>query len=122
MTQPIVHYEITVQDGKKLHNFYADLLEWKFDATSMPSYEMIDGKQGTDFGINAGTYRIEPGGDQPGIRIHANVDSAGAYMAKVEGLGAKAIVPSMELPGAGIKIGLFADPESNVVGAVETPA
>ena len=88
----------------------------------MPNYEMIDGKQGTDFGINAGTYQIEPGGDQPGIRIYANVDSAGAYVTKVEGLGAKGIVPPMELPGAGIKIGLFADPEGDVVGAVETPA
>ena len=58
----------------------------------------------------------------PAIRIYANVDSAGAYMTKVEGLGAKGIVPPMELPGAGIKIGLFADPEGNVVGAVETPA
>ena len=88
----------------------------------MPSYEMIDGKQAADFGINAGIYQIEPGGDQPGIRIYANVDSAEAYMAKVEGLGAKVIVPPMELPGAGIKIGLFADPEGNVVGVIETLA
>ena len=88
----------------------------------MPSYEMIHGKQGADFGISAAIYLIEPGGDQPGIRIYANVDSAEAYMAKVEGLGAKVIVPPMELPGAGIKIGLFADPEGNLVGVVETLA
>jgi predicted enzyme related to lactoylglutathione lyase len=120
MTQPIVHYAIAAKDGKKLHSFYESLLGWKFDATPMPSYEMIDGKQGADFGINGGIYQVEPGDDQPGIRIYANVDSAEAYMAKVEGLGGKVIVPSMEPPGAGIKIGLFADPEDNVVGVVET--
>ena len=122
MTQPIVHYEIGAQDGKKLHTFYTDLLGWKLDATPLPSYEIIDGKRGADFGINAAIYQIEPGGDPPCTRIYANVDSAAAYMAKVEGLGGKVIVPSMELPGAGIKIDFFAHPEGNVVGVVETLA
>ncbi len=122
MTQPIVPYEIAAQDGKKRHTFRADPLGWKFDATPLPIYGIIDGKRGADFGINAAIYQIEPGGDQPGIRIYANVDSAEAYMAKVEGLGGKVIVPPMELSGAGIKIGFFAHPEGNVVGVVETPA
>jgi hypothetical protein len=122
MTQPIMPYQIAARDGKKRHTIQADLLGWKFDAMPLPSYEIIDGKRSADFGINAAIYQIEPGGEQPGIRIYANVDSTEAYMAKAEGLGGKVIVPPMELPGAGIKIGFFAHPEGNVVGVVETLA
>ncbi len=120
MPQPIVHYEIAAKDSKKLKGFYEGMFGWKFEPAPLPGYDMIEGKQGAEFGINGGLYQIEEAGDQPGVRIYANVDSADAYMAKVEGLGGKVIAPPMAPPGAGIKIGVFADPEGNVVGVVET--
>ena len=56
--------------------------------------------------------------DSPGVRLYANVDDADAYMARVEALGGKIIAPAREIPGAGIKTGVFSDPEGNVIGVV----
>ena len=121
MPQPIVHFEIAAKDADRLKAFYADLLGWKITAFEGPMsfYSQIDGKQGAEFGIDGGLYRVS-GDDTAGVRVYANVDSADAYAAKVEGLGGKVIVQPNEVPGAGIKIALFLDPEGNAIGVVET--
>ena len=121
MPKPIVHYEIAAKDAKKLEGFYEALFGWKVVHDAMPNYGRIDGKQGADFGIDGGIYQVE-GQDPAGVRIYANVDDAEAYLAKVAGLGGTVVVPANEVPGAGIKIGIFADPEGNVAGVVETLA
>jgi predicted enzyme related to lactoylglutathione lyase len=64
-------------------------------------------------------YPVTQDGDIPGVRIYANVDSADDYAAKVEGLGAKVIVPPT-VEGAGIRIAMFLDPGNNPAGCVET--
>ena len=102
MPQPIVHYEIAAKDAKKLEAFYEGLFGWKFAPAPQPNYSMIDGKQGAGFGID--------------------VEDAAASMAKVSGLGGTVVVPANEVPGGGIKIGIFTDPEGNVAGVVETLA
>ena len=115
MPQPIVHYEIAAKDAKKLEAFYEGLFGWKMKPAPQPNYSMIDGKQGAEFGI----YQVE-GQDPAGVRMYANVDDAEAYMAKVAGLGGTVIKPAFAVPGGGIKIGIFTDPEGNVAGVVET--
>ncbi len=119
MPQPIVHYEIAAKDSKKLQGFYEGLFGWTFAPAPQPNYNMINGKQGAEFGIDGGIYQVE-GQDPAGVRLYANVDDAEAYMAKVAGLGGTVVVPAMEVPGGGIKIGVFTDPEGNVAGVVET--
>ena len=121
MPQPIVHYEIAAKDAKKLEAFYKGLFGWKMSPAPQPNYNMIDGKQGADFGIDGGIYQVE-GQDPAGVRMYANVDDAEAYMAKVAGLGGTVIAPAFDVPGGGIKIGIFTDPEGNVAGVVETLA
>ena len=121
MPQPIVHYEIAAKDAKKLEAFYEALFGWKMAPAPQPNYSMIDGKQGADFGIDGGIYQVE-GQDPSGVRMYANVDDAEAYLAKVAGLGGSVVFAAMEVPGAGIKIGVFTDPEGNVAGVVETLA
>ena len=122
MPQPIVHYEIAAKDIGKLKPFYEGLLGWKITSFGGPvaEYEAIDGKQGAEFGIDGGMYPVSQADDTPGVRLYANVDSADAYAAKVEGLGGTIIVQPVEVPGGGIKIALFRDPEGNTIGVVET--
>jgi predicted enzyme related to lactoylglutathione lyase len=117
----VVPYEIAATDPGKIKAFYEGLLGWNIASLGgpMPAYEVIDGKQGAEFGIDGGMYPVQDG-DKPGVRLYANVDSAADYAAKVEGLGGTVIVQPMEVPGAGIKISLFLDPEGNAIGVVET--
>ncbi len=51
--------------------------------------------------------------------MYAQVDDADAYLSKAQELGAKIVVPAMEVPGAGIRIGQFDDPEGNRFGVVQ---
>ena len=121
MPQPIVHFEFAATDEQKLQSFYSSLFGWKANKLPGPMpYSAFDAKQGAEFGIDGGIYKVQDANDRPGVRIYANVDSADAYMGKVEGLGGKVVVPANEVPGGGIKIGLFTDPEGNLVGVVET--
>lgn len=125
MPQPIVHYEIAAKDLPALKRFYTDFLGWDIQAfgpagDQAGDYEMIDGKQGAAFGIDGGMYPVGQDGDVPGVRLYANVDSADAYAGRIESLGGTVIVQPMEVPGAGIKVALFLDPEGNPIGVVET--
>jgi predicted enzyme related to lactoylglutathione lyase len=123
MPQPIVHFEIVAQDLPKLRAFYTALLDWKIaePMAQMGDYALIDAKQGAPFGIDGGMYPRNPQDTtMPPIRLYANVDSADAYAAKVEALGGRVVVPPTEVPGQGIRIALFMDPEGNGIGVVET--
>ena len=35
MGQPVVHFEITGKDGKRLQEFYAKLFDWHIDAANL---------------------------------------------------------------------------------------
>ncbi len=118
MPQPIVHFEIAARDADALKAFYETLLGWKIVADRpVDWYGLIDAKQGADFGIDGGLYKVGDG-DQPGVRIYANVDDADVYMSRVESLGGKVIRPAGDIREAGIRVGVFSDPEGNVIGVV----
>ncbi|MBM3939555.1 MAG: hypothetical protein FJ318_01415 [SAR202 cluster bacterium] len=77
---------------------------------------------GADFGIDGGIFQTgapqDPTG--PGLRIYANVDDADAYAAKIVKAGGTEVMKPGEVPGMGIKIGLFKDPGGNMIGVVQT--
>ena len=118
MPQPIVHFEISAKDQKKITDFYSSLFGWSVDASNPMNYGMTSTKDG-DLGIDGGIYQQMGPQDLPGIRIYAQVDDADAYLAKAQQLGGKIIMPAAEVPGAGIRVGQFEDPEGNRFGVVQ---
>jgi predicted enzyme related to lactoylglutathione lyase len=118
MPQPITHFEINARDSVKISNFYSGLFGWNIDANNPMNYGLVSTKDG-DLGIDGGIYQQDGAGDALGVRIYAQVDDAQAYLNKAEELGGKIVGQAMEVPGAGIIVGMFTDPEGNLFGVVQ---
>ena len=72
-----------------------------------------------ELGIDSGIYQHQYENDTPGVRIYAQVYDAAAYLAKAQELGGTLVREAMEIPGIGIIVGMFLDPESNRFGVIQ---
>jgi hypothetical protein len=119
--QPVVHFEIIGKDEDKLKSYYSALFGWEFDAPIGPAnYGVVqrDGNTNADgIGIDGGIGGAPEGYDGH-VTFYAEVPDAEAALAKAESLGGSRMMGPDEVPGAGIVIGLFQDPEGHVVGVV----
>ena len=79
---------------------------------------MANTKDG-ELGIDSGIYQQQYENDTPGVRIYAQVYDAAAYLAKAQELGGTLVQEAMEIPGIGIIVGMFLDPESNRFGVIQ---
>ena len=118
MPQPVVHFEISAKDSGKITEFYSRLFGWAINADNPMNYGLANTKDG-ELGIDGGIYEQQGPEDTPGLRVYAQVDDADAYLARAQELGGKIITPAMEVPGMGIRVGLFEDPEGNRFGVVQ---
>ena len=118
MPQPVIHFEIGAKDQTKITEFYLQLFGWTVDADNPTNYGISSTKDG-DLGIDGGIYQQEDLQDPPGIRIYAQVEDADAYLTKVQELGGRILTPAMEVPGEGIRVGQFLDPEGNRFGVIQ---
>ena len=114
MAKPVVGwFEVTGKDGPGLQSFYSELFGWKVnDAGDGSGYGLVEaGQKGIAGGIGAS----QDGG--PGqVTFYVEVDDPAAYLAKVEKLGGRIVVPPSEIPDFGLTFAFFADPEGHVVG------
>ena len=108
MPHPVVHFEIGCRDSAKTQEFYKKLFDWKIDV--MGPAAMIASEAGgipghiTSLGHEPQHYTI----------FYVQVDDVAAYLEKAKALGAKTLVPPVDIP-----TGTFAwmqDPEGNTVG------
>ena len=113
MGQPVVHFEITGRNGKRLQDFYAKLFGWKIDASNPMNYGIVDTQ--SEGGIGGG---IGPTDGESGVTFYIEVDDPQAYVDRIESAGGKTVVPVTEIPGM-VTFAQFADPEGNVVGLVK---
>jgi predicted enzyme related to lactoylglutathione lyase len=113
MGKPVVHFEITGNNGKALQKFYGDLFDWKIDANNPMNYGMVD-TEGGPAGINGGI-SDSPAGAQ--TMFYIGVDDPQAYLDKIEQAGGKTVMPVSDL--GMVVIAQFADPEGNVIGLVK---
>ncbi len=118
MPQPVIHFEISTKDVAKITDFYRSLFGWEVNADNPMNYGLASTKDG-ELGIDGGIYQQQGEEDTPGIRIYAQVDDAAAYMAKAQELGGTLVQEAMEIPGMGVIVGLFQDPEGNRFGVVQ---
>jgi predicted enzyme related to lactoylglutathione lyase len=109
MAGPIVHLEITGQDGEKLQAFFGDLFGWQLNADNPMNYGT--GQLDDSVGVGVGP---TPGGSG-GATFYIGVDSVADTLTKAESLGGQTVMPASDVPG-GPTIGLFTDPEGHTVG------
>ncbi len=119
MSNPVVHFEIASKDTGKVRDFYSKLFGWSIDADNPMNYGVASTKEG-ELGIDGGLYQTEDANDQPGVRLYAQVDDAQAFLEMAASLGGTVVGEAQEVPGQGIKVGQFLDPEGNIFGVIQT--
>ena len=112
MGNPVVHFEIGVNDQTAANKFYGQLFGWKINADNPVGYGMVDTDSGGE-GIGGGIAKPPEGG--PYTTFYVNVDNVQSKLNEAEKLGAKTVVPPMQVP-EGPEIALFTDPDGNLVG------
>jgi predicted enzyme related to lactoylglutathione lyase len=115
MANPVVHFEITGKDGKKLQDFYSKIFGWNVNADNPMNYGIVDATD-TGGGIGGGISAGDGGTSQ--VTFYIGVDDPQAYLNKIEAAGGRTVVPVTEIPGMVI-FAQFADPDGNVVGIID---
>jgi hypothetical protein len=106
----IVHIEFKSSDFARTSAFYAKLFDWKTESNASGSYMKADGADGPSGGwVRADLVQ------SPGPIAYLQVDDLAAKLDAVEEAGGRVLVKSLPFAGGG-EIGLFADPDGNVLG------
>jgi uncharacterized protein len=114
MGNPTMWFEVAAKDREAMKGFYSGMFEWEMtDMEEMPYTTIENNAQGIPGGIGSA-----PDGSDGHVTFYVEVDDVEAGLAKAESLGGSRVMGPMELPRGG-KIGLFADPEGQVVGLMD---
>src|SRR5690606_11316143 len=94
MGKPVVHWEITARDPRKLETFYRQMFDWHVDESPL-AYRRVE----TGDGINGGF--AETDGSWPsGALFYVQVDDLRSYLDKAERLGASTLLPPTDMADA----------------------
>jgi len=110
MGAPIVHIEFRSSDFGRTAAFYEQVFDWRTQQNASASYMKFDGSDGP----SGGWVRVDLV-QAPGPVPYLVVDDLAAKLADVEKAGGRVLVESMPFAGGG-EVGLFADPDGNVLG------
>jgi predicted enzyme related to lactoylglutathione lyase len=110
MGAPIVHIEFKSADFERTATFYERLFGWKTAKNASSSYMKVDSSDAP----SAGWIRVDLV-QSPGPVAYLTVDDLPGKLEEVEQAGGRVLVRSLPFAGGG-EIGLFADPDGNVVG------
>jgi predicted enzyme related to lactoylglutathione lyase len=120
MGQPVVHFEVIGNDGDKFKAYYSDLFGWEFeDAPGPMNYGLVQREGNTNadgIGIPGGVGGVEGNGGH--VTFYVEVPDVDAALTRAESLGGKRVSDPDEVPGTGIVIAHFSDPEGHVIGIV----
>jgi uncharacterized protein len=121
MGYPVVHFEITGQDGTKLHSYYSELFGWEIDADNEMGYGLVQREGNTNpdgIGIGGGI-ATGPQGYGGHVTFYVEVPNVEESLSKAEGLGGTRMMgPEEVMPG--LIIGLFNDPEGHTIGVMQS--
>ena len=119
MGQPVVHFEVIGKDGAKLQGYYAELFGWEIAADNPMNYGIVarEGNTNSDgVGIGGGVGQ-GPEGYDGHVTFYVEVPDVETALAQAESLGGTRVM-GPESPMEGLELGLFTDPEGNLVGLV----
>ena len=122
MGQPVIHFEIIGKDGDKLMGYFSDLFGWEIDANNPMKYGIVprEGNTNADGAGIAGGVGGAPEGYDGHVTFYVEVPDAEAALAKAEELGGARVMGPDEVPGMGIILGHFTDPEGHLIGVVQS--
>ena len=122
MGQPVVHFEVIGKDGERLQGYYSELFGWEIDSDNPMNYGTIqrEGNTNPDGAGIGGGVASGPDGYEGHVTFYVEVPDVGASLAKAEELGGSRVFGPDELPGIGLTLGQFADPEGHVIGLVQS--
>jgi predicted enzyme related to lactoylglutathione lyase len=110
MGNPVVHFDISSKDYKRLESFYSEIFDWTLTPFGDMPYTSIDAGEGPTGGIGAA-----PEGYPGHVTFYVLVDDPAKTLEKIEAKGGKVVQPVMDIPN-GPTIALFADPAGNRIG------
>jgi uncharacterized protein len=120
MGQPVVHFEIMGRDGAKLRSFYRDLFDWETDPDNPFDYGVVareDNLSAEGVGIGGGVGGVT-GDQQPHVTVYVEVPEVETSLARAEELGGTRLMGPEEIMD-GLVIGIFLDPDGNLLGVME---
>ncbi len=110
MAADIVHIEFRSGNFARTSEFYAKVFDWKMEQNASASYMKLSGANAPSGGwVRADLVQ------SPGPVAYLSVDDLEATLTEVESAGGRVLVRSLPFAGGG-EIGLFADPDGNVLG------
>jgi predicted enzyme related to lactoylglutathione lyase len=119
MGRPVVHFEISGKNGKKLQAFYASQFGWQIDSNNPMKYGVVNtGAKGKSRGINGGIFAAAKGAPPNAVTIYVSVDRIDPALKKIAKAGGKVVMPRTVIPGM-VTFAQFQAPAGNVVGLVE---
>ena len=124
MGQPVVHFEVIGKDGEKLRSYFSELFGWEIDADNPMKYGTIqrDGNTNADGAGIGGGIAGGPDGYDGHVTFYIEVPDVEAALAKAAELGGTRVMGPDEVPGMGIILGHFTDPEGHLIGLVQEPS
>ena len=127
MGQPVVHFEVVGQDGKKLIDYYSQLFGWEIDASNEMGYGIVSREGNTNAegaGIGGGVFGMSGhggGGSGEGhVTFYVEVPSVEEALVTAESLGGSRVMGPDTVPGGGPTLGQFRDPEGHLIGLVQS--
>jgi predicted enzyme related to lactoylglutathione lyase len=115
MAHPVVHFEISGPDDRRLADFYASLFGWDMQPVPGIDYTLID--TGTA-GINGGIEKVTDA--RPATTFYIETDDLQSALDKINLVGGKTVTPITELPGMAT-YAIFEDLDGLAVGLVLRP-
>jgi uncharacterized protein len=114
MGSPVVHFEIRSDDPDATRAFYGELFGWTYPDGGIPGYTYVE--TGVDGAVPGGISPLQDG--KPLVTFYVGVADVAATLDAAVAKGGKIVQPATKVPG--VRFGLFADPQGQVVG-VATP-
>lgn len=123
---PVIHFEMPYEDGKRLIKFYSDVFGWQMQMTGaeMGNYVLAGTAETDEKGmvktpgtINGGFWKKNPE-MQPIPSVVISVADINTAMKKIKDAGGKILGEPMEIPGVG-KYVSFTDTEGNRVSILQ---
>lgn len=111
MANPMIHWELMVDDVTKARAFYGRVFDWRFEDTAPPGYTMID----TGTAPGGGMMARPPGTPGAALNTYFRVDDIEKTLGVVVEAGGSVIVPKTEIPGIGW-FAMFLDPDRIPIG------
>src|ERR1700722_12326271 len=110
MAAEIVHIEHKSANFTRTTEFYARLFDWRTEQNASASYMKLSGN-----GAPSGGWVRADLVQAPGPIAYLAVDDLAAKLGEVEQAGGRILVHRLPFAGGG-EIGLFADPDGNIMG------